>query len=119
MKRLNCKNLNLLTIFLTANPKTKELIIQKTNNEFIYLLLEIILNTLNGNIPIEKTIIKKLNSFKFILRTLCYNQQKSLNYIKKELIKIIKVVEIICANFISSKIYKSVQQKCLVNVKKS
>lgn len=110
MKKLNCKNLNLLT---------KELIIQKANNEFIYLLLEIILNTLNGKISKERTIIEKLNSFKNILRTLCYDQQKTLVYIKKELIKILKVAEIICNNFISSKIYVSVQQKCLANVKRS
>lgn len=67
----------------------------------IYAIIEIILNTLNGNIPISKNLKTKLKRYKNPLRNLI-SQKLSVNTKRKILIKNYKVVKVILSNFYSN-----------------
>lgn len=57
-----------LKLFATSNPKLRKVLIQSASKEQIKLLIEIILNLLNGNVPLTQHELKKLSKYKSRLR---------------------------------------------------
>jgi hypothetical protein len=64
------ENKDLLHVLSKANPKLRNAILLNSNDDFIKAVLEIIMNTINGNVKICDKIKKKLKKYKSYLREL-------------------------------------------------
>lgn len=80
-------------------------LIKHSSTDACMSLLEIVLNTLNGNIPISKHFKTKLEKFKKSLRKLI-NPKISVLAKRKTLLKIHKIIKLIVKNFYTSPISK-------------
>lgn len=87
----------------------QENIIKYSNKKIIKLILEIIKNTINGNIEIKKEKITKLKRYKSVIRGL-FKNKKNINKKRKTLIKIFKIIKIILKNFFISNIWKNISK---------
>lgn len=120
MNKFNCKNLNLIQLFQSTNETTRKIIIQQGNKQIIELLIEIILNTLNSNIPITSKLKSKIKKDKNTLRSVSdINKRESILCKRKKLIKINKSLALLCTNFCMTDSYKLIRQKCLAEEKKN
>lgn len=62
------KHLPVLQIVQSVKPKLRKSIILHCDLDFIKAIDECIFNTLNGNLPLKDTELKKIKKFKTILR---------------------------------------------------
>jgi hypothetical protein len=69
MKRI-AENKDLILALSKAKPKLRNAILLNSNTEFIKSILEIIMNTIHGNVNICEKIKKKLKKYKSYLREL-------------------------------------------------
>lgn len=69
MKRLKL-NKHFLHILKYARPKLRKAILENADDELIKTLLEIVVNTLNGNHKVTKSIKSKLSKYKHCFRKL-------------------------------------------------
>lgn len=118
MDKFNCKSLNLLKLFLTANASIKKNIIELADKDFLSLLVEIIWNTLNGDIEIvQKNLKSKLIKHKVALRAVGKTNKITIPLIRKQLLKLIGPLAICVKNFCSTERYKKIQQQCIEKAK--
>lgn len=92
-----------------SNLTIQQSIIKNSNKKVIKLILEIIKNTLKGNIPINKRKKQKLGRYKSVLRGL-FKNKKNINKKRQTIQKILKVVVTILKNFFSSLLWKKIIQ---------
>lgn len=69
LKRLK-DNKHMLYILKDCKPKLRKALVQNASKELITTINEIILNTLNGNNPIDKNTKLKLRKYKSHMRSL-------------------------------------------------
>lgn len=69
MKHLNGHK-HLLEVLKTANPKLRKVILQNADNKSIHAIAEIIINLMQGNVPVSKNQKQKLKKHKKILRAI-------------------------------------------------
>lgn len=100
----------LLTLSDKQTPyKTKQKIVKTLEKESINQILEILTNTLNGNIPLEKTKKQKLSKYKTVLRTLVSKKNYNLKKKKKLISGVLKVIVSILHNFFTSPVWDFIQ----------
>lgn len=75
MKHLNQQK-HLLEVLRTANPKLRKVILQNADNKCIHAIAEIIINLMQGNVPISKNQKKKLKKYKNTFRAIEHNYMK-------------------------------------------
>lgn len=85
MKRLK-RNHRILQLLKTSNKKLRGSVLKTCNDDAIKAIVEIIINTLNGNNKISKHVLTRLKKHKSILRTLACSR-KSLKAKRKILIQ--------------------------------
>lgn len=104
-------NKHMLLTLLSKNSTlaVQQSIIKNANKKVIKLILEIIKNTLKGNIHINKRKIKKLIRYKSVLRGL-FKNKKNINKKRKTLLKILKIVKSVLKNFFSSTLWRNIIQ---------
>lgn len=81
------KQKELLEVLKRANPKMRSAMIQHADCDLIKTLIEVVVNLLDGNIPLSHKQKKQLEKYKRKLRILyreCYNQRtKKIKRLKK------------------------------------
>lgn len=77
----------LLQTFLQSNLKLRKAILNNCNSDFIKTILEIILNTLKGNLKLKKNCKSKLKKHKKILRHLIYSKRTGIPYKRSILVQ--------------------------------
>lgn len=74
------KYIHVLHTLQTAKPKLRKSILENADTQLIKTLIECVHNTLNGNVNLSKTDLKKLRRFKAVLRKIldsrCKLEQK-------------------------------------------
>ena len=70
------RNIDYISVLKKANKQQRNAILQTANRDLILCLCECALNTLNGNIPLKNTDLKKLERHKKPLRKLADNSTK-------------------------------------------
>lgn len=96
-------------ILLTLSNKnisleTKKSIIKNADKNIIHLILEVLKNTLNGNVALSKKKKEKLSRYKTLLRTLV-SKKISLKKSKNLITKTLKVILSILKNFFASTVW--------------
>ena len=71
LKRIE-RNSLALNFLSNCKPSIRKAVIEKSDSDLIYTFCEIVLNVLNGNIKLDESILKKLESHKGCFRKL-YN----------------------------------------------
>lgn len=106
-------NLEIIKLITSSKPKFRITLIKNLNKESIICLLEIILNTLKGNIKLNKTLRQYLTKFKSNLRNLAkkFKIKSQIHSKRKQLIKLGLVLVVICKNFLKSSALSKIQ-KC-------
>lgn len=94
-----------------AKCELTRLLLKHSSSEECLSVLEIVLNTINGNIPVSKYLKRKLKKYKKILRDLV-NSNINLQAKRKKLIKIFKTIKLILKNFNSAPISKQFKNEC-------
>lgn len=104
-------NQHILLTLLNKNIaiKVQQSIIKNSNKKIIDLISEILQNTLNGNIPLNKRKLENLVRYKTILRQLVRNK-KNVNKKRKIILKILKVIKSVLKNFFSSSVWENIIQ---------
>lgn len=64
------ENKNFLNLLCHSKKKIQKLLIENASRDQIYSICEIFLNILNGNIPLDKEVLKRLSTKKRQLRQL-------------------------------------------------
>lgn len=98
--------LTLLNKYTTL--KTKKSIINNSDEKIIKPILEILKNTLNGNIVLSNKKKEKLSRYKSDLRSLV-SKKLSLKKQKKLILKVLKVVIFILKNFFASHVWELIK----------
>lgn len=88
-----------------AKVALTRILLKDSTTEECLSIIEIILNTINGNISVSKNLKSKLKKYKKILRNLV-NPKISLQTKRKTLFKIHKTLKLILKNFYSKTISK-------------
>lgn len=101
------KNNCFLVVLLKAKTGLTKYLLKNCSTDVCLSLLEIILNTVNGNIPISKQLKAKLKKYKKTLRNLI-NPKISVQSKRKTLTKIFKVIKSILKNFYATPISKQI-----------
>lgn len=102
-------NQHILLTLLNKNIPSgvRQSIIKKSNKVVIKQILEIIKNTINGNIPISREKVKKLKRFKTVLRSLT-GDKKNLKKKRKLVVRLFKIVGVVLKNFFLSSIWGNI-----------
>lgn len=96
------KNLETIYLISKANEDFRKQIFLNAEKNAIYCILDIIINTLNGNIPMNNKLKKNLSKEKTTLRFIYNKRDKRLSVIRKKLISIGRQIALICENFLES-----------------
>lgn len=107
--QLICKNLDFISLISRADSVFRNTLISSANKEKIQAILDIIVNTLNGNIPMTQSFKVKIEKEKYILRFINNKTDKRITVIRKKLLSIGREVALICENFLNSEV---VEQLC-------
>lgn len=75
----------LINAIAVVDPKTRIGIIRSAPDEFIKALLEIVINFLHGNIPVQPQAFKKLKRYKKTLRDIESSRQGSIKTVRRKL----------------------------------
>lgn len=110
-QKLLCKNLDFISLISRVDSVFRNKLIQTASNEAIHTILDIIVNTLSGNIPMHQDLKAKLEKQKNILRFINNKTDKRIKVIRQKLLLIGKVVAQICENFLSSEAFEQLCQE--------
>lgn len=102
-------NQHMLLSIVKANTKLKKILIKNCEKDIVLHVLEIIKNTLNGNISLKHNSTKqRLAKYKSKLRKIILSKQ-NLPQKRKDLALICKAVGIILENFFASSTWEHIQ----------
>lgn len=110
-QKLLCKNLDFISLISRVDSVFRNKLILTANNESIHTILDIIVNTLNGNILMPQNLKAKLEKQKSILRFINNKTDKRIKVIRQKLLLIRKEVALICENFLSSEVFEQLCQE--------
>lgn len=106
------KNVKTICIISKADTDFRKQILLNASKNTIYCILDITINTLNGNIPMSNNLKQKLSKEKNTLRFIYNKRDKRLSVIRKKLISISKQIALICENFLDSDLYSDLKELC-------